>query len=53
MIFILLLIGVIVFVLISNRAEAPTGEKLPVQFKGPTEEPHVKGPTTPPPIIKN
>lgn len=53
LVFILLLVGVIVFVFINNPAEAPTNEKSPIQFKGPVGEPYVKGPTTPPPSIKN
>ncbi len=53
LIFILLLAGIIAFVFISNRAEAPTGEKSPIQFKGPEGEPYVRGPITPSPIIKN
>jgi len=49
LIFILILVGVIVFVFINNRAEAPTSEKSPAQFRGPTGEPYMKGPTTPHP----
>ncbi len=49
----LVLVGIIVFVLISNRAEAPTEEKSSVQFRGPVGEPNVKGPTTPIPVIRN
>jgi hypothetical protein len=45
----LILVGVIVFVVIGNRAEAPTGENIQTQFKGPAGTPSVKGPTTSPP----
>ncbi|MEW6616893.1 MAG: hypothetical protein AB1333_00500 [Patescibacteria group bacterium] len=47
LVFILLLVGVIMFVFINDRAEAP------VQFKGPVGDPYTKGPTIPSPAVKN